>query len=85
MCVHNKYNKTFVSYIKRIHQTDEYNYTLYGNKLPYILKSGDHRRPAGEQRRKRKRPTIFIERTGEDHRQSDKRWNRLKGSFEKSS
>ena len=34
----------------------------------------------GERRGKRKRETIFLERTRDDHRQSDEHWNRFKGN-----
>ena len=36
--------------------------------------------PGGERRGKRKRYTIFLERTREGHRQSDKHWNCFKGN-----
>ena len=37
-------------------------------------------RPGGERRGKRKRSTIFLERTREGHRESDEHWNRFKGT-----
>ena len=33
----------------------------------------------------REREIIFLERTGEGHRQSDERWNRFKGNAGKTS
>ena len=37
-------------------------------------------RLGGERRRKRKRSTIFLERTRKGHRQSDQHWNCFKGN-----
>ena len=39
-----------------------------------------HWSPGGERRSKGKHKTIFLERTGECHRQADERWNRFKGN-----
>ena len=39
-----------------------------------------HRPPGGERREKRKRSTIFLERTREGYRQSDKHWNYFKSN-----
>ena len=38
------------------------------------------RSPGGERRGKRKRETIFLERTTDDHRQWDEHWNCFKGN-----
>ena len=43
-------------------------------------RTSHHRLPGGERRGKRKRYTIFLERTREGHRQSDKHWNCFKGN-----
>ena len=48
-------------------------------------KGESDRREEGENDRKRKLKTIFLERTGEGHRQSDKHWNCLKGNIGKTS
>ena len=42
--------------------------------------TSQHRSPGGERRWKRKRYTIFLERTREGHRQSGEHWNRFKGT-----
>ena len=39
-----------------------------------------HWSPGGERRGKRKRQTIFLEKTREGHRQLDENWNRFKGN-----
>ena len=44
-------------------------------------RTSHHRSAGGERRGKRKRQTIFLERTREGHRQSDENWNRFKGDF----
>ena len=43
-------------------------------------RTSHHRSPGGERRGKRKRWTIYLERTREGHRQSDEHWNRFKGN-----
>ena len=42
-------------------------------------RTSHHRSSGGERRGKRKRSTIFLERTREGHRQPDEHWNRFKG------
>ena len=44
-------------------------------------RTSPRRLPGGEMRWKRKRQTIFLERTREGHRQSDEHWNRFKCNF----
>ena len=44
-----------------------------------------HRSPGGERRGKRKRRTIFLERTGDGHGQSDEHWNSFKADVEETS
>ena len=48
-------------------------------------RTSHHRSPGGERCGKRKRKTIFLQRTRESHRQSDEHWNRFKGNFAKTS
>ena len=43
-------------------------------------RASHHRSPGGERRGKRKRYTIFLERTREGHCQSDERWSCFKGN-----
>ena len=45
----------------------------------------DQNQRGGERRWKRKRYTVFLERTREGHRHSDEHWNRFKGNVGESS
>ena len=64
--------------LRKIRSVEELE-TLPSVTMPGISHSQS---PGGERRGKRKlRSTIFLKRTREGHRQSDKNWNRLKGDI----
>ena len=46
-------------------------------------RTSHYRSPGGERRGKRKRSTIFLERTKNGHRQANEQWNCFKGTLEK--
>ena len=58
-----------------------------GDTIPTGTKprTSHYRSPGGESRAKRKRSTIFLERTRKGHRHSDEHWNRFRGNVGKTS